>query len=263
MKKIFSLLITAVILITVCGCEKDYEISKAALSEAGLTSRMENSIELQKNLFTAKIISSAQTDALISKYNLDITKYMVYTVEITESHDGITPLGEATVMCAGTSEEFFSRLSLSKNETYILDAEPWVYDGKIVYLLSVFTTAYPKIDTAGRVTLAQSENNVVDCGTKEQYLSELESTRQAFADKNQGFFENQNTLARLEEIFANINQTNAKQWQRDGFEYDWTPSEQLVADTRDASQKVCDYIETLKQKSDITSADLTAIFEIL
>lgn len=262
MKKIFLLLLAAVMLITFCGCKKDYKPSYEALSEAGLTSRLENSIELQKNMFTAKIISSSQKKALISKYNLDITDYMVYTVDIIESLDGITPLGTATVMCAGTSKEFFLRMSLSKNETYILDAEPWVYDGEVVYLLSVFNTAYPKIDTAGRVTLAQSDDKITDCGSKEEYLQQLESTKQAFADKNQGFFETQNILSRFDKIFSNINETNAAEWKRDGFKYDWTPDSELVARTRNTSRQVCDYIQALLQKDVITCADLTAIFEI-
>lgn len=263
MKKIISIILITIMLFSLSACKNEQPPEVTQSSVKGLSSKFENSLELQKSIFIGKIKSSSQTKALIPKYNLDITNYTVYNVEITESLDGYTPTGEVTVMSVGSSAEFLARLSLSTNETYILEAEPWIYDGEMVYLLSLYTTAYPKIDSADRVTLSESGKKTIDYGTKQEYAQTLNDAKQAFERKNEGFFEPKKVLERYEQIFANVRNTNAKEWLREEFEYKWQPNMTLIAKTRTASEKVYNHVLSLKEKTDLTTEDIQSIFKVI
>lgn len=262
MKRLLAIILTAVIAFTACACSKTEQLPELTGDISGLSSKLENSFELQKSIFEAKIVSVSERDMLIPKYNFDLTKYTIYSVEITDSLDGITPLGNATLVMAGSSEEFVARLSLKKGETYILTAEPWVYGSEIVYLLSIFTSDYPRLDSAGRLVMQNEDGKLTDYGTKEDYLKSFADERSDYEQKNPGFFEPQNALLRYESIFDNVLEVNSKSWLRDGFKYDWTPSDEFVENTVSATKQVCDAIDALKQNPAITNADLTAILSM-
>ena len=120
MKKIITvLLIVSMLFCTVAcsGTEKEPQITGTA---TGLTSKMENALELQKSIFICDVLSVSREDAIVPKYNSGITNYSVYNVNITESINGYAPLGEAFVYCMGTSEEFIERIGLKKGETLAL-----------------------------------------------------------------------------------------------------------------------------------------------
>ena len=179
MKRIILLITAAVICLSMAaGCSDTNKPADDTQKEsAHLVSEMENAIELQKSIFIGEIVSVDAREALIPKYNIDITDYSVYTVNITDSLDGYTPEGEALLYCLGTAGEFANRTGLKKGERYVIDAEPWVYGEQIVYLLSPFTFAYPRIDSVGRVTLEQADGKATDLGTLEEYLKDFEDAK--------------------------------------------------------------------------------------
>ena len=259
MKRIISaVLILAVLCICLVSCADKTDISNLTGKYEFLSTKLENTLELQKNVFSAKILSVEEKDALITKYNIDITTYTVFTVEITESFDSVTPLGRATVYWLGGADEFLARVNLVKNETYILDAEPWVYDGGIVYLLPQFNESFPKIDSASRVTLIEDGENK-DCGNLDDYKKSYVDAKKSLEQKQEGFFSNEKILSRYKEMFSVIKEKNDKDW-TSGFDYKWTPSDKLIEKTRAYTDKVCNYIDSLSEKETLTAEDFTNIF---
>lgn len=112
-KRLIGLILTAAVLLC-SGCADSGQGQKIVGEDTAITSRLENTVELQKNLFVGEILSVATEDALITKYNIDLTKYTVYTVNITQSLDGYTPSGQAKLYCLGTTDEFVSRMNMKK-----------------------------------------------------------------------------------------------------------------------------------------------------
>lgn len=260
MKKIITvLLIVSMLFCTVAcsGTEKEPQITGTA---TGLTSKMENALELQKSIFICDVLSVSREDAIVPKYNSGITNYSVYNVNITESINGYAPLGEAFVYCMGTSEEFIERIGLKKGERYILDAEPWVYGDKVIYLLAPVTVSFPRIDAAGRVTLATSDTEAEDCGTLEEYKKEYDNAKTSLETRIQGFYDEKQILSRYVAMFENIKKITDANWYRD-FDYEWTASEEFVEKTRAYADKVNNYVKALEQKQTITEQDFELIFK--
>ncbi len=259
MKKILILITVVILTLSMFGCSDSSSKPDATEKDINISSKLENMVELQKNVFIAKVLSVSEKQALIPKYNVDITDYTVYTVDVTESLDGYTPLGEIQLYCVGTGSEFGDRISLKKNESYVIDTEMWIYDSKIIYLLPIFTKAYPRIDAAGRVTIAQSDTKATDCGTLEDYKQSYYDAKMTVESKNQGFFEASKVLERFTEIFRNIKETNDKNWLRD-FEYEWIPSDELIEKTRKYSDEIYNKITALSNSADIENS-LKEIFK--
>ena len=94
-KRLISLFLTAAVFFC-SGCAGG-QGQKIVGNDTAITSRLENMVELQKNIFVGEILSVATEDAIITKYNIDLTKYTVYTVNITRSIDGYTPTGKAVL----------------------------------------------------------------------------------------------------------------------------------------------------------------------
>lgn len=233
-KRLFCILAAVVLLC--CGCAKE-DGRRVSGEDTKLVSRLENTAELQKSIFVADILSTSVENAVITKYNIDLSKYTVYTVDITKSFDGFTPTGRAKLYCVGTSAEFMSRINLKKGERYIIDAQPWVYGGEIVYLLSVYTTAYPRVDTAQMVTLAQSETEALSCGSLSEYEAQYEAAKAAVEARVPDFFEPQNILSRFGETVSEIKTKNTDP-SAYGKErgYEWIPGDEFIAQTAQKSE---------------------------
>ena len=257
MKKITALVLAFALIFCTFGCSEKEPADTNG--EAVLTSKVENAIELQKSIFICTVDSVSRTEALIAKYNSSITNYSVYSVNITESLDGYTPTGKATVYCMGTSEEFLLRIGLEQGGRYILDAEPWVYGDEIVYLLAPVTTAFPKIDAADRVTLAESEKDIKDCGSLEQYKKDFEQAKKNVDARIEGFSDIKNVRSRYSETFENVKTVTDEKWIRD-YEYEWTPSDEFMEKTKAHCDAVLEYINSLEAKTELTHEDITAIF---
>lgn len=257
MKRFLSILLVVLILFSVSSCKPKQKI--VGKYEENLQARLENMMTLQKSIFIGKVVGVTQQDALIPKYEFDITKYNVYSVEVTKSLDGYTPLGTILVYCAGTPEQFANRISPRKNETYIFDADPWIYDGKLIYLLSVYTAAYPRIDVSGNVTVEISDTELLDIGPQQNYIKKHTAAKDALKEKNPNFFSPKETLERYISMFENIRSVNANNWFRD-HAYDWKPTEAMIQSTRDYTDKVYNYLISLKDKVDLNENDIKKIF---
>jgi hypothetical protein len=259
MKKLISTVLVVCLLLCLVGCSKNPATATEKGNVEGLNSKLENSLELRKSIFAGNIKSVSTKDMLIPKYNFSLTEYTVYTVEVENSLDGVTPTGEITVVSAGSSDEFFARLSLKKNETYILTAEPWVYGDEIVYLLSIFTSNYPRIDKAGRVVMENEDGKLADYGTKDSYIENILTTKTNFATSHEGFYEPRKILEDYRDIFKAVLDTNSKNWLRDEFEYEFVPSDEFIKTTVDTTQAVLDKIDAILQKETITEDDVKSI----
>ena len=253
-----KLIVSILIVLMLASCTKSNQNSDIKADLNSITAKIENSIELQQSMFVGTVKSVATEKALITKYNIDITEYTVYTVEVTESIDGITPLGEISVYCVGTSKEFSSRNSLDKNESYVLIADPWVYGDRIIYLLSAYEQSYPKIDTAGMVTLEQ--NGVLyDCGNRQEFLKLYYDAKQRKSETNTAFYFVSSIANRYVEIFTAVNYKNSDTTIYENEMYEWTPDAEFIKLTADTSAKV------LGKFTDITldtSAELSSIKQI-
>lgn len=249
MKRLIFGILAVIIAVSCTSCNKNNLIESK--KEIDLTAQIENNIELQKNTFVGKVKSVTQKNALITKYNFDITTYTVYTVEVTESIDGYTPLGEITVYCAGTSDEFLTRSGLKKNETYILDSEPWVYGDRIVYLLSVYTVAFPRIDIAGQVTLEQEDGTFVTLGDKDGFIKQYYDAKTDYAQSHSGFYDSDRVRERFCDIFTVICEKNSDTDIYNNEMYKWRPDDEFIQLTKTTSETV------LKQIGD--GRDITEI----
>lgn len=264
MKKILSVLCIVVIMLSGAGCDKSSSDSNKEISgtDTGLTSRLENSIELQKNLFVGKVTSVHTENALIAKYNIDITEYTVYNVTVTHSLDGITPLGDVKVYCVGTVNEFPNRIGMSKNETYFIDAQPWVYGDEIIYLLSIYTVAYPRVDIANNVTLETEDGKLLDCGTFDEYVSTYNTAYSNVSSRIEGFSDLKATADRILSIIEEIKtkNTNVDFYHDSEMGFDWTPTDEFINTTADNSEKLYNEAKRVADLETVTKEDLTALF---
>ena len=256
MKK--KLICLAVIIVLFCtGCTKSGD-QKIVGTDTGISTRFENTLELQKNVFIGSIESISTENALITKYNLDITEYTVYTVDITRSIDGYTPTGQAKLYCVGTTEYFMSRINMKKGEEYIIEAQPWVYGDEVIYLLSIYTTAYPRIDMAGMVTLAQNAYEALSCGSLKEYLAEYDKAKTAVETKNADFFAPENILERFGAYITEIYEKNtAEDAYSEDKGYQWLPDSEFIAKTAENSRKLYDRYTELESTEQVTQQQVS------
>ena len=248
-KRLISLFLTAAVFFC-SGCAGG-QGQKIVGNDTAITSRLENMVELQKNIFVGEILSVATEDAIITKYNIDLTKYTVYTVNITRSIDGYTPTGQAKLYCLGTTDEFVSRINMKKGETYIIDAQPWIYGDELIYLLPIYTEAYPRVDAAGMVTIAQNENEALSGGTLEEYIGQYDEAKETVLSRLPDFATPKNLLLR---VGAYIEEINEKNTAKDAYSadkgYKWQQSEELKQKTTQNSAALfARYNELVNAKS--------------
>ena len=230
MKKLITAL--TIIAVLLCGCAKKSDDSVQNAQKAA--PRVESIAELAKNLAVIRIESVSAENAVIAKYNIDISKYTVYNAEITQSLDGFTPTGNAQFYCLGTTDEFSDRVNMKKGESYIVDAQPWIYDGKLIYLISPYRIAFARIDTAGRVTERQKDGSYKDYGTLDEYS---ESYANAVAKLTPDPYD---MLNRFGEFIKEIKEKNNDISFYDSMEFEWKPSGESIDKTAKASQKLYD-----------------------
>ena len=250
MKKLIFVLLL-VLLVSSCTPSKENTPPQTDGS-ASLTGKIANSIELQMNMFVGNIKSVNKEKALITKYNIDITEYTVYKVEVTENIDGFTPTGEIDVYWLGTNNEFVTRCGLEKNNSYVLYAEPWVYGDKTVYLLSQYTVSFPRIDAAGMVTLEESDGTLSDLGSKEEFIKEHYTEIENYKSVNENFFTPENTLSRFVDIYKTVYEKNSDFSIYENERYSWTPDEKHIQATADKSKEIYNALTALQSDADIT-----------
>lgn len=239
MKKSLILILLCFALL-LCGCKSKVKITG---TDTKVTSKFQNMIELEKSVFLGQVKSISTKDAVITKYNVDISKYTVYTVEVLESIDGYTPKKEILLYHVGTKAEYPSRLNIEKNEKYIFDADLWVYGDSIVYLLSPFSVSYPKVDSSESVTIATSETEALAVCTYAQYKEQFEDAKADVLKQYPDFFDTDSVLKRYVDIFEVISQKNLnKGFYKDGG-FDFVPSDIFIDTTKNTSN---DYLEKIK-----------------
>lgn len=236
-----------------CGCTSKADVEITGKDDKVIP-KIENIIELQKSLFLAKINSVQKVDAVFTKYNVDISTYTMLDVTITESFDGFTPTGDAKVYWLGTDTEFPSRLSLKKNESYILDCEVWVYGDEIVYLLSPYTESYPRVDIANAVTIATSETQALDVCSLDEYREEYKSAYKNVCERTQGFDTLEATAKRFYDIFSVMNEKNGNTaFYKDGeLEFEYIPSDEHIQKTAKKTADLFEIAKNIKTKEDIS-----------
>lgn len=249
-KKLICMSVSLMLVLCIGGCgitDKTVGDGSAAVT------RFQNAIELQKSVFTAEVLSVGTENAVITKYNFDISEYTVYTVEITDSIDGFTPIGKAKLYCAGTPNEFKARINLKKGEKYIIDAQPWIYGNETVYLLSLYTVAYPRIDSAGMVTLAQSDTEVLACGSFSEYSAHYTEAKVAAAKDSPDFFSPEKTLERFGEFVKEIYTKNTDDSAySDERGYAWLPEPEHRKSTAERSAALYELYSRLCESDELT-----------
>ena len=120
--------------------------------------------------------------------------------------------------------------------------------------------ADPRIDAAGRVTVAINEKEAEDCGTLEEYKNEYAVAKASLKKRIPEFFETKQVVARYVDMFENITKITDANWYRD-FDYEWTASDEFIETTRKHAKKVYEYVKTLEQKSEVTDSDFEQIFK--
>ncbi len=261
MKRIIGLVLILMLLLT--GCSKQHSAGTVTGKDTEVTTRLENAIELQKNVFVGKINAIDTKDAVITKYNLDISTYTVYTVDVIQSLDGYTPLGEIKAYCVGTSEEIVTRIGMKKGDTYIIDAQPWVLGDEVIYLLSVYTVAYPRIDIAGMVTLETADGQLLSSGSLEDYVKSYDASKTAVGQRIENFADTKNTLQRVSDIFEEIYTKNSKTDFYTSMDFKYTPSDEFIKQTADNSKKIYDECLRLLQSETVTDTDIAKIYTFL
>ena len=209
--------------------------------------RLNSVAELQKNLFVCTVRSVETENAVILKYNIDLSEYTVYTVEVTDSLDGCTPAGVVKLYQVGTRKEYPERTSMKKGERYVVDAEPWVYGEKVVFLLSPFREAFPQLDAAGSV------NGESVSGIKERYDAAWLATGGTPGA----------AVKRYTDAFAlmtGINSDTAK-YDDPARGYAWTPDAAFRKKTADASERLLAGVREIKAGE--TGETLEAIKTVL
>lgn len=235
-----------------CGCTKQTDVKITGKDEKVIP-KIENIIELQKSLFLATINNVQTVDAVFTKYNVDISKYTLFDVTITESFDGFTPTGDAKVYWLGTDTEFPARLSIKKNESYILDCEVWVYGDEVVYLLSPYTESYPKVDIANAVTIATSETQALDVCSLDEYREQYKNAYKNVCARIEGFDSDEATVKRFYDIFSAMNEKNGNTaFYSDGeLKFEYKPSDDHIQKTAKKTLELFEIAKTIKTKDDI------------
>ena len=242
------------------GCDKKAQEIKITGEDTKVMSRLENIIELQKSLFRAKITKVETVDCVISKYDFDLSKYIKLTVDIIDCYDEYTPTGTAELYWAGTEEEFASRIVPLEKETYIFDAEPWIYGDKTVYLLYPGTASYPRVDSADAITIATSSTEALSVGTLATYRDEYNKAKASLEKRIPDFFEAKNAAARYEKQFNEVltkNSDKAKYTERG---YKWVPSDDFINTTVNRSQEVYDKAKSLV-RDDVTKEEIKQLLK--
>lgn len=233
MKRISALIL---ILLLLCSCA-----AQNAPSEQGELNdaRLGSVAELQKSLFICTVKSVDTKNAVILKYNLDLSEYTVYTVEITDSLDGCTPLRTAKLYQVGTRKEYPERTSMKKGERYAVDAEPWVYGDEVVFLLSPFREAFPQLDAAGFVN--------------GESVSELQSRYSSVWKSTGG--DAYEIIRRYTEAFTQMNTVNStlSLYEDPSRGYEWTP---------DAAFRALTVSETEKRLAALRAVDASGEFPL-
>lgn len=227
------------------GCNKKAQQVKITGEDTKVISRLENIIELQKSLFRAKVKKVETVDCVISKYDFDLSKYIKLSVDIVECYDEYTPTGNAELYWAGTESEFAARIVPSEKETYIFDAEPWVYGDKIVYLLYPGTASYPRVDSADGITIAVTSTEALSVGTLATYREEYDKAKASLEKRIPDFFEPKNVALRYEAQFKEVltkNSDKAKYTERG---YKWVPDDAFINTTVARSQTAYDIAKSL------------------
>lgn len=267
-RKITALVCILLIMISICGCNKKENDSEAVNNvisgeDKNLPNRLENMIELQKNVFIGKITAVSTENAIIPKFNLDISDYTVYTVEVSESLDSYTPTGPVRVFSVGTTEEFITRISMQKNETYIIDATPWVYGNDVVYLLSFATVAYPKVDIAGMVTIENEDGELFSCGSLEEYKKAYFDAKTEVVNRcGEDYFTPAKVADRLLETATEIKQKNADRSFYTDMKFEWVPSDEFIEKNAENSEYFYNTVKALADKENVTDAEIKELFTV-
>ena len=266
MKRFVTVVCALCMLLSITACtKKPTSTPTVSGKDTEVTTRLENAVELQKNVFVGEILSVGTEKAIVTKYNLDITDYTVYTVKVTDSLDGFTPTDEIKLYCVGTVEQFPTRVSMVKGEKYIIDAEPWVYGDEMIYLLSVYTVAYPRVDISGSVTLETEDGEHLDCGSLENYIANYRTAVSAVETRYQGFSDTGAIASRYVDMFYTVKTKNGDKafYTNPDMGFDWTPSAEHITRTADNSIKVYDEICRIAELETPTLDDIKSIFTIL
>ncbi len=246
--------ILCLVMLFLCGCSKPEDI-KITGKDDKVIPKIENIIELQKSLFLAKINGVQKVDAVFTKYNVDISTYTMLDVTITESFDGYTPTGDAKVYWLGTDTEFPARLSIKKNESYILDCEVWVFGDDVVYLLSPYTESYPKVDIANAVTIATSETQALDVCSLDEYRNEYKNAYKNVCARIEGFDTIEQTAKRFYDIFSVMNEKNGNTsfYSDSEFKFEYKPSDEHIQKTAKKTSELFEIAKNIKTKDDIAN----------
>lgn len=257
MKRVLVTVICICLLL--CGCDSTDNV-KITGEDTKLATRLENIVELQKSLFRATVTGIETVNAVMTKYNLDISEYTLYTVDIVESYDGYTPLGTAHVYWAGTPDEFITRVGLEENETYILDADPWVYGDEVVYLLYPSTVSYPKVDIAGGLTIAVTADEALSVGTLETYKTEYDAAVAAVDSRLEGHSDIARAAERYADIFKTVLEKNSNREFYTKMDFDWVPDDAHITASIVKSQAVYDKAQALVG-AEVTKQQITELFK--
>ena len=235
-----------------CGCSSSENI-KITGKDDNVIPRLENIIELQKSLFIAQINNVSKVDAVFTKYNVDISTYTVFDVTITESFDGYTPTGNAKVYWLGTDTEFPARLSVKKNENYILDCDMWVFGNEVVYLLSPYTESYPRVDIANAVTIATSETQALDVCSLDEYRDEYKKSFNNVCARIEGFDTIEATAKRFCDIFSEMNEKNSDTafYSDSELSFEYKPSDEHIQQTAQKTAELYEIAKNIKTTDDI------------
>ncbi len=256
--------VLCLILLLCCGCSKSQSTDvKITGTDTKVIPKIENIIELQKSVFVAEINGVSKTDAVFTKYNIDISTYTLFDVTITESIDGITPTGKAKVYWLGTDTEFNTRLSIKKNDKYIFDCEVWVFGDEVVYLLSPYTDSYPKVDIANAVTIATSETEALAVCTLDEYKTEYKNAFDNVCERIEDFGSAKSTASRYYDIFSQMNEKNSNTefYKNKDLNFEFVPSDEHIQQTAKKTAELFALSETLKNSDTVTLEQISQLFK--
>lgn len=254
MLKRITAIVLCFVLLFCCGCSKEEQPNvEITGTDTKVLPKLENIIELQKSLFVAEIKGVSTVDAVFTKYNVDISKYTRFDVTVTESFDGFTPTGEATVYWLGTDTEFNTRLDVAKNEKYIFDCDMWVYGDEVVYLLSPYTDSYPKVDIADSVTIAISNTEALDVCTLQEYRDEYNKSYQNVCTRIEGFDTLESTAKRFYDIFEVMNEKNSNIsfYKNEEMNFAYVPGDEHIQKTAQKTTELFEIAKNIQSKEDI------------
>ncbi len=248
MLKKITATVLCILTLLCCGCSKKQQIEITG-TDSKVFTKIENVIELQKSLFVAQVDNVSTVNAVFTKYNVDISKYTLFDVTITESIDGITPTGKAKVYWLGTDTEFNTRLDIEKNNKYIFDCDIWVYGDEVVYLLSPYSDTFPKVDIANSVTIATSNTEALDVCTLDEYREEYKKSFDNVCSRIEGFDTYTGYADRFYEIISLMNEKNSNTdfYKSEDFKFEYVPDDEHIQKT---AQKTAELFNLVKQLKD-------------